>query len=114
VSFKRAVNRASWKGTSVTWLWLSIAKLRERLRSRSNEDGQVSNVTTRIPPVRRPENLATYEGMWVAVVQGVVVAAHPSSHGLALELQRMDHRKRERAVVEYVRPSTDAYIVGVG
>jgi hypothetical protein len=52
--------------------------------------------------------------MWVAVSDGAVVAAAPTSHRLALTLHDMDHRKRHRVVVQYVRPATDAYIVGVG
>jgi len=33
---------------------------------------------------------------------------------LALRLHDMDHRKRRRVVIEYVRPTTDSYIVGAG
>jgi hypothetical protein len=58
--------------------------------------------------------LANFEGMWVAVIDGVVAAAEPTSHALALKLIGMDHRKRDRAVVQYVRPPSDSYIVGVG
>jgi hypothetical protein len=45
---------------------------------------------------------------------GPVVAAAETSHSLALKLHDMDHRKRRRVVVEYVRPTTDSYIVGAG
>jgi hypothetical protein len=69
---------------------------------------------TRIAPVPRPPALEAYAGMWVAVSDGAVVAAAPTSHRLALTLHDMDHRKRHRVVVQYVRPATDAYIVGVG
>jgi hypothetical protein len=58
--------------------------------------------------------LENFAGMWVAVVDDEVVAAAATSHALALQLYQMDHRKRRRAVVEYVRPTTDAYIVGAG
>ena len=68
----------------------------------------------RVAPVRRPEALDRYDGMWVAVLDGEVVIAEHTSHHLALKLHDMDHRKRRRAVVEYVRPSSDAYIVGAG
>jgi hypothetical protein len=52
--------------------------------------------------------------MWVLVVDGEVIAAEPTSRALADRVRRMDHGKRARAVMEYVRPASDAYIVGVG
>jgi hypothetical protein len=48
------------------------------------------------------------------VADGNVVAAAESSHQLALRLHDMDHRKRRQVVIEYVRPTTDSYIVGAG
>lgn len=69
---------------------------------------------TKVGPLPRPRMLDTYEGMWVAVIDGEVAAAEQTSHGLALKLFGMDHRKRARAVVQYVRPASDSYIVGVG
>ena len=68
----------------------------------------------RIAPVPRPEVLARYEGSWVAVVDGEVVAAAPTSHTLAVNLHELSDQKRARAVVEFVRPTSDSYIVGVG
>jgi len=65
-------------------------------------------------PVPRPAGLDAFAGLWVAVVDGEVVAAEPSSHQLATALHRMDHRKRQRAVTEFVRPTGDAFIVGAG
>jgi hypothetical protein len=62
----------------------------------------------------RPKELDDFVGKWVAVIDGEVVAAADSSHQLALQLHDMDHRRRARVVVEYVRPATDTYIVGVG
>jgi hypothetical protein len=50
--------------------------------------------------------------MWVAVIDATVVDAAHTSHQLALQLHKMDHRRRERVVIEYVRPTGDAYIVG--
>lgn len=61
----------------------------------------------------RPD-LSSFEGSWVAVVDGQVIAAEETSHRLALRLRGMDHRRRADAVVEYVRPTVDAYIVGAG
>jgi hypothetical protein len=62
----------------------------------------------------RPAELDRYVGCWVAVLDGEVITAAQSSHELAVKLHDMDHRKRARAVVEYVRPRSDAYIVGAG
>ena len=68
----------------------------------------------RFKPEPRPGNLVGLEGRWVAVLDGTVVQAAETSHELALMLHGMDHRRRSRVVVEFVRPDTDAYIVGVG
>jgi hypothetical protein len=68
----------------------------------------------RFRPLPRPDDLDRFEGFWVAVVDGKVVVAAPTSHELALKLHDMDHVKRARAVLEFVRPRTDAYIVGAG
>ena len=68
----------------------------------------------RVPALPRPAGLDAYVGLWVAVRDGKVVAAAETSHQLALQLHDMDHRKRHRTAVEYVRPSGDSYIVGAG
>jgi hypothetical protein len=68
----------------------------------------------RVSPVQWAPELNEFEGMWVAVYRGEVIAAARSSRELAQHLHLMDHRKRRESVVEYVRPSTDSYIVGVG
>jgi hypothetical protein len=68
----------------------------------------------RVAPIPRPHNLDTYSGLWVAVTGDEVVAAAATSHELALQLDRMDHRKRARVVTEFVRPDSDVYIVGAG
>lgn len=68
----------------------------------------------RIPPVPRPAEFDDFVGRWVAVVDGRVIAAEDTSHRLALRLHDMDHRRRRKVVVEYVRPTADSYIVGVG
>lgn len=71
-------------------------------------------VPHRVAPVPRPEGLDRFEGLWVAVLDDEVVAAEATSHSLALKLHDMDHTKRRRVVVEYVRPKSESYIVGVG
>jgi hypothetical protein len=68
----------------------------------------------RVAPLPRATELDRFEGMWVAVIDGQVQAAEHSSQKLAMRLHQMDHRKRRRAVVEFVRPTTDSYIIGVG
>lgn len=70
--------------------------------------------SARVAPLPRPAELDQYAGLWVAVVDGKVVAAEETSHRLALTLNKMDHRKRKRAVVEFVRPTSDSYIVFTG
>lgn len=65
-------------------------------------------------PVPRPPRLDDYAGMWVATIGDEIVAAAYTSHELAIQLHNMDHRKRARVVTEFVRPDSDAYIVGVG
>ena len=65
-------------------------------------------------PLPRPAALDGLVGKWVGMIDNEVVAAAESSYQLALQLDDMDHRRRKRVVVEYVRPNTDTYIVGVG
>ncbi len=68
----------------------------------------------KVPPVRRPPALDGLEGKWVARVGDEVIAVADTSRELALVMHRLDHRKRDGAVVEFVRPSSDAFIVGLG
>jgi hypothetical protein len=67
-----------------------------------------------VQPLPRPKGLDQYEGLWVAVLDGDVVAAEETSHALALKIHAMDHRRRREISVEFVRPRSDSYIVGVG
>lgn len=71
-------------------------------------------IPAQVKAVPRPDTLYGLEGKWVAVADGEVIAAADTSHELALQLHAMDHRKSRAAVIEYVRPESDAYIVGVG
>lgn len=68
----------------------------------------------RLKPVPRLPELDAYFGMWVAVKDGKVIAADETSRGLAFRLHEMDDVGRRGAVIEYVRPSTDGYVVGAG
>jgi hypothetical protein len=96
------------RALAVVLRWLGAPA--QGYRARMGQDLPVR----RVSPVARPSNLDSFEGMWVAVVDDVVIEAEFTSHQLALKLHGMDHRKRRRAVIEFVRPSSDAYIVGVG
>jgi hypothetical protein len=78
---------------------------------RAVPDGQAAR---RVAPIPKPADLDRFAGMWVAVVDGEVVATEHTSHRLAVKLREMDHRRRKRATVEYVRPASDSYIIGVG
>lgn len=62
----------------------------------------------RCAPVRRSAALAAYEGEWVAVKDGVVVAHSLSDIGL-VPLVRALGKAGEGAVVEFVSPPT-AYV----
>jgi len=65
-----------------------------------------------IRPVRHLAELDRYVGKWVAIKEGHVLTFADSSTDLALRLrQREDARG---AVIQFVRPDLDAYIVGVG
>ena len=76
--------------------------------------GMPGSSSARVAPIPRIADLDRFSGMWVAVVGTEVVAAELTSHRLAMKLREMDHRRRQHATVEFVRPSTDSYIVGVG
>lgn len=93
---------------------LAVRRWWARLRAGYVQTMGQPESTRRIAPQPRPKELNDFVGKWVAVVDGEVVAAADSSHQLALRLHDMDHRRRARVVVEYVRPASDSYIVGVG
>lgn len=95
---------AQYRNVSVWW-----SRLRNGYRAHVAEPRRRP-----VPPLPRPAQLDRFDGMWVAVADGKVVAAADTSHHLALKLHDMDHRKRRRVVIEYVRPTTDSYIVGTG
>jgi hypothetical protein len=66
-----------------------------------------------IPPVPRPIGIEQYAGRWVAVANGVVVAAADTSRGLARELIELGPAA-EDAVMQFVRPPVAGYVIGVG
>jgi hypothetical protein len=100
----------------VDWLARLITSLRRGIGrgSHMTHQDEIGSDPRRVPPIPRSHVLDEFEGRWVATIDGEVVAAADTSRQLAGRLHSMDHRKRERAVVEYVRPTSDSYIVGVG
>ena len=52
--------------------------------------------------------------MWVARIGDAVIAVAATSRDLAHALHMMEQRERAEAVMEYVRPPSDAFIVGAG
>jgi hypothetical protein len=73
-----------------------------------------ANPLARVSPLPHATAIDDFPDMWVAVMDGEVIAAEPTSHRLAITLHDMDHRRRRNVVVQYVRPIGDSYIVGVG
>jgi hypothetical protein len=66
---------------------------------------------TRVEPVPYPSGLDEFAGMWVAVVDGEVRAASPTSSDLVYEMKKRDIRN---ATVEYVPTPSDGVKVGLG
>ena len=94
---------------------MSIRLLRRSLRRRYARGVPIARrASGPLAPIPRPAGLEEFEGMWVARIGADVIAAAATSRELAYTLHKMDHRKRAEAVMEYVRPSSDAFIVGAG
>ena len=67
----------------------------------------------RMEPERRLPDLDRWEGLWVAVKDGEVIAAAGSSRELVPELRKLG-KKGEGAVAQYVSPRSDTIVIGVG
>jgi hypothetical protein len=67
----------------------------------------------RITPVPHLAELDRWVDHWVAVKGGTVIAAAKSSRDLAYRLREMGPQAKG-AVMQYVRPNTDGYVIGVG
>jgi hypothetical protein len=67
----------------------------------------------RIPPVRHLPELDKYEGKWVAVKDGAVVASAQTSRELVAELRRIGDAA-EGAVAQFVPGPRQSFMVGVG
>lgn len=66
-----------------------------------------------VEPVRRLADLDRWEGMWVAVKDGKVIAAAHNSRDLVPKLVEMGPAGRG-AVAQYVPRPSDTIVVGVG
>ena len=64
-------------------------------------------------PERRLPELDRWQGLWVAVKDGEVIAAASTSRELVPELHKLGERGRG-AVAQYVPRPTDKIIIGVG
>jgi len=71
-------------------------------------------VELKLPPVPRPVTLDGHEGEWVARRGDKVIASADSSRDLVVVLHQLDLEEREGAVIEFVRPTSDTYVVGAG
>jgi len=68
---------------------------------------------SRLEPERRLAALEGWEGKWVAVKDGEVIAAAHNSRDLVPELVAMGERGRG-AVAQYVPPESEVIVIGVG
>jgi hypothetical protein len=66
-----------------------------------------------IEPVPLPAGLEQWEGLWVAVKDGDVVAAAHNSRDLVVEVRKLG-AAGERAVAQFVPPRSEEIVIGVG
>jgi uncharacterized protein DUF5678 len=66
-----------------------------------------------IEPVRLLPGLDQYEGLWVAVKDGEVVAAARNSRDLVPEVKKLGPAG-EGAVAQFVPPYSEEIVIGVG
>ena len=64
-------------------------------------------------PEPRPDELKDFAGMWVAVKDGHVVAAAPTSRALVYEVHKAGARG-QGAVAQFVPKAQRSSVVGVG
>lgn len=67
----------------------------------------------RIRALPAPEGLDQWVNQWIALKDGRVIAAAAKSSELGYRLHKMGPAA-EGAVMQFVRPSSDGFIVGVG
>jgi hypothetical protein len=91
----------------------SIAVLRWIRRKYPRLVGIARRPEERIRPVPRQESLDRWVNCWVATKGDEVIAAAPTSREIAAKLLEMGDAGRG-AVIQFVHPDTDAYVVGAG
>lgn len=69
--------------------------------------------TNAVQPVRRPDYLDGWVGMWIAVKDGEVIAAAYNSRDL-VPMVREKGPAGEGAVAQYVPSRSDDIVIGVG
>jgi len=92
---------------------MTTRKVHNPQRDRYGDSVPIGRRHERHAPTRFVEDKARFEGMWIASVDDEVVAVAETSRALVWKLRELGP-KADAAVVEFVRPATDGYIVGVG
>jgi hypothetical protein len=69
--------------------------------------------THAVEPVRRPDFLDNWVGMWIAVKDGEVIAAAYNSREL-VPMVREKGKAGEGAVAQFVPPRSEDIVIGVG
>lgn len=82
-------------------------------RERVTYRGTVTDRPTRMRPVPRPSALDGWAGMWVAVKDGKVIRAAPTSTDLVRQVIEMGPAG-EGAVAQFVPPHSESVVIGVG
>lgn len=71
------------------------------------------NPIHKVEPVRRPEGLDRWSGLWVAIKNGEVIAVADSSLALVPKVREMGP-KGAGAVAQFVAPRSLDIVIGVG
>jgi hypothetical protein len=95
-------------------MWTRLTKLWRA----SVDDGYLGDVgvarrSNRVDPVPRPEVLDEYQGEWVALLEGQVIAHSVSSREVVRQLKRLGSRGEDAVLMRSAAPS-DALAVGLG
>ena len=81
--------------------------------SEGDRSRAASTRPSRVEPERQPESLRKWEGHWVALKDGQVVAAAHNPRELAATLHAMGS-SAEGAVARFVPVPSDVIVIGVG
>lgn len=92
---------------NVTKLWRACSGAGYR------DDMAVARRSARVTPVPRPGVLDEYQGEWVALLDGEVVAHSVSSREVVRQLKRLGSPGEDAVLMRSAAP-TDALAVGLG